>query len=84
MLNILHQFVQRSPLENIPSTDITTRWITQKCTELLWVSVLRVHIDVIEGFIVLHPCHKLHYFKTAGWKKSWIETAHAIVHEEFD
>lgn len=76
--------MQRSPLENVPSIVITTRQITQKCTESLWVSVLGVHVDVIESFIVLHPRHKLHYFKTAGWKKSWIETAHAIVREEFD
>lgn len=84
MASIPHQFVQRSPLENVPSTDITTRRITRRCTELLWVSVLGVHVDVIEDFVVLHPRHKLHYFKTAGWKKSWIETAHAIVREEFD
>ena len=35
-------------------------------------------------FLVLHPRHKLHYFKTAGWEKTWIETAKTIVREEFD
>jgi hypothetical protein len=38
----------------------------------------------IESFLVLHPRHKLHYFKTAGWEKTWIETAEMIVREEFD
>ena len=38
----------------------------------------------IDSLIVLHPCHKLHYFKTAGWQDEWIETAHNIVCEEFD
>lgn len=38
----------------------------------------------IDYSVVLHPRHKLHYFKTAGWEDSWIKTAHAIVREEFD
>jgi len=38
----------------------------------------------IDSFSVLHPCHKLHYFKTAGWEDEWINTVHNIVHEEFD
>jgi len=33
---------------------------------------------------VLHPRHKLNYFKKAGWEDSWIEAAHNIVHTEFD
>jgi len=33
---------------------------------------------------VLHSCHKLHYFKKAGWEDSWIEAARNIVHMEFD
>jgi DNA-dependent RNA polymerase auxiliary subunit epsilon len=40
--------------------------------------------DLIEHFTVLHPRHKLHYFKTAGWENTWIETARTIVREEFD
>lgn len=34
--------------------------------------------------LVLHPRHKLHYFKSAGWEDEWIETARSIVREEFD
>lgn len=33
---------------------------------------------------VLHPRHKLHYFKKAGWEETWIEAAHDIVRTEFD
>ncbi|KIM36394.1 hypothetical protein M413DRAFT_78168 [Hebeloma cylindrosporum] len=36
-----------------------------------------------DSFSVLHPRHKLHYFKTAGWEDGWIKTAHAIVRAEF-
>ena len=32
---------------------------------------------------VLHPRHKLHYFKKAGWEEGWIETARDIVRAEF-
>lgn len=34
--------------------------------------------------LVLHPRHKLQYFKTAGWEEAWIEAAKEIVHDEFD
>ena len=33
---------------------------------------------------VLHPHHKLHYFKKTGWKDSWIKTSLDIVHAEFN
>jgi hypothetical protein len=37
------------------------------------------HIQFIYGSncnsLVLHPRHKLHYFKKAGWEDDWIETA---------
>jgi hypothetical protein len=33
---------------------------------------------------VLHPRHKLQYFKTAGWEDEWVETARNIVRDEFD
>ena len=36
------------------------------------------------SWIVLHPRHKLAYFKTQGWEGDWIETAYNLVHEEFD
>jgi hypothetical protein len=33
---------------------------------------------------VLHPRHKLEYFKAAGWDQDWIDTAQDIVEAEFD
>jgi len=32
---------------------------------------------------VLHPRHKLTYFKKVSWETEWINTAEEIVHEEF-
>ena len=34
--------------------------------------------------VVLHPRHKLQYFRSAGWEAEWIETARKIVRDEFD
>ncbi|KAG2085570.1 uncharacterized protein F5147DRAFT_588943 [Suillus discolor] len=34
--------------------------------------------------MVLHPRHKLSYFKTAGWEAEWIQTASDLVRHEFD
>src|ERR1700678_135540 len=39
---------------------------------------------LIHYLLVLHPCHKLQYFKTAGWEEEWIEAAEEIVRDEFD
>ena len=39
------------------------------------------HLDLIA---VLHPRHKLDYFKKAGWEEEWIITAKKIVHDEFE
>jgi hypothetical protein len=33
---------------------------------------------------VLHPRHKLKYFKDAGWEQDWIDTAKDIVQAEFN
>jgi len=44
----------------------------------------RLTITFIYQVSVLHPRHKLHYFKTAGWEDAWIETARNIVQDEFD
>jgi hypothetical protein len=33
---------------------------------------------------VLHPRHKLQYFKDAKWEKEWIKEAKNIVREVFD
>jgi hypothetical protein len=34
-------------------------------------------------FIVLHPRHKLSYFKNAGWEDEWIDTAEALIRDEY-
>jgi len=41
-------------------------------------------MNFIDKLLVLHPRHKLHYFKSAGWQPEWIETARSIVRDEFD
>jgi len=46
-----------------------------------FISQVTIFIDQVS---VLHPRHKLHYFKTAGWEDTWIETARTIVQDEFD
>jgi hypothetical protein len=33
---------------------------------------------------VLHPRHKLRYFRDAGWKEDWIATAEKIVQDRFE
>lgn len=33
--------------------------------------------------LVLHPRHKLQYFRNAGWEDEWITRAKSIVREEF-
>lgn len=34
--------------------------------------------------VVLHPRHKLEYFRNAGWEKDWVDKAEKIVRDEFD
>jgi hypothetical protein len=33
---------------------------------------------------VLHPQHKLKYFKNAGWEDEWIDAAEDIVRAEYE
>jgi hypothetical protein len=33
---------------------------------------------------VLHPRHKLKYFKKHNWEEVWVNAASDIVHKEFD
>lgn len=35
-------------------------------------------------FLVLHPRHKLQYFKNAGWENYWIENTEEILRTQFD
>jgi len=40
--------------------------------------------DSLTISIVLHPHHKLEYFKLAGWEVEWIATTHQLVRDSFD
>ena len=39
---------------------------------------------IVIHLLVLHPRHKLDYFKKAGWKDEWITAARQIVRDEFE
>ncbi|KAF8551359.1 hypothetical protein OG21DRAFT_1418173 [Imleria badia] len=39
--------------------------------------------DVYRITMVLHPWHKLAYFKHAGWRQAWIDTTEELVHDTF-
>lgn len=38
----------------------------------------------LSTLLVLHPRHKLAYFKTAGWEDEWISAAEHIVRNELE
>ncbi|KAG1776193.1 hypothetical protein EV702DRAFT_971812, partial [Suillus placidus] len=40
--------------------------------------------EVYRITMVLHPCHKLSYFKAAHWEEDWIQTAKKLVCNTFD
>ncbi|KAI0040527.1 hypothetical protein FA95DRAFT_1502731 [Auriscalpium vulgare] len=40
--------------------------------------------EVYRMAMVLHPRHKLEYFKAANWDATWIQAAEAIVQEEYE
>ncbi|KIL00687.1 hypothetical protein PAXRUDRAFT_129217, partial [Paxillus rubicundulus Ve08.2h10] len=39
--------------------------------------------EVYHIALVLHPFHKLAYFKTVHWEDKWIETAEALVYDRY-
>ncbi|GBE88184.1 putative AC9 transposase [Sparassis crispa] len=41
------------------------------------------HSSVYRIAMVLHPTHKLDYFKHAGWEQQWIDMAEELVRDEF-
>ena len=51
---------------------------------MFFKSFLSFLILYMYDLLVLHPRHKLQYFKTAGWEEEWIEAAKEIVRVEFD
>jgi hypothetical protein len=77
-------FVPRLQLANKPSTGITIRQIIQRYLESQWVCIHHLYYLLTDYLVVLHPRHKLHYFRMAGWEDEWIETACTIVRDEFD
>ncbi|KIJ90219.1 hypothetical protein K443DRAFT_68183, partial [Laccaria amethystina LaAM-08-1] len=46
--------------------------------------IFKYFLSFLKLLLVLHPCHKLQYFKTAGWEEEWVDAAEQIVHNEFD
>jgi hypothetical protein len=40
-------------------------------------------ITIFSPQAVLHPRHKLAYFKAQGWEDAWIDTAHKIICDEY-
>ena len=67
-------------------TATTRSQIRRRCTASPWVhsSCSYLWALLILCQIVLHPCHKLTYFKTAGWEQEWIKTAKELVHDAFE
>jgi hypothetical protein len=55
-------------------------------TGLWWVSHCSYTLifSNINTILVLHPHHKLEYFKSAGWEDDWIATARNIVCLEYE
>jgi hypothetical protein len=50
--------------------------------------LILLYIDMVANnlsyFLVLHPRHKLQYFKDANWTPEWINAAHEIVKDEYE
>ena len=53
---------------------------------MLWVRYLETPllIYLIYFIPVLHPQHKLAYFKKAGWEVSWVKIAETLVRDRFE
>ena len=61
--------------------DSEVYWIAMS-TPVPFLSI--IYIFLIAIHLVLHPCHKLEYFKRNGWDEVLIQTARDIVQDEFD
>src|SRR5713226_5778481 len=67
-------------------TGTTRSQIRQRCTASPWVCHSYTYLQtlLIPCQSVLHPCHKLTYFKTAAWEQEWIETVKELVRDTFE
>ena len=68
---------------------ISTIWwlISQKCIKSQWVRFQYYFLTTLfwlTCLLVLHPHHKLNYFKKAKWDNEWIDMARQIVWDEFE
>lgn len=78
------QSVQVSDWPSALSIAITRSLTHPKPIALQWVRGLYVFLHIFTHFIVvLHPRHKLAYFRSAGWPQEWIHTAEKLVRTEF-
>jgi len=72
------------------STSTTHLQTIQKSIALPWVRFHHILILLFWQslthltFPVLHPCHKLWYFKVASWDEEWVNTAKDLVHKQFE
>lgn len=58
---------------------------SQTCIGSQWVrGLLGSSLSANKFHSVLHPHHKLNYFRNAGWPTDWITTAKKLVRDEFD
>lgn len=49
-----------------------------------WIYFVLIPSYVLNPFTVLHPHHKLKYFRRAGWKDDWILMVQKIIHKVFE
>ena len=47
------------------------------------LDILLLHLLILFDFSVLYPQLKLKYFQQCNWQKDWIDTAEAIVRDEY-
>lgn len=79
------QSVQVSDWPSALSIAITRSLTHPKPIALQWVRGLYffLHSIFTHFILVLHPRHKLAYFRSAGWPQEWIHTAEKLVRSEF-
>ena len=70
-VTILRRTIQKS---------IVSQWV---CLLLYNSKSIFTHFGVHPP-LVLHPRHKLKYFKTAGWEDDWVDAAETIVRDEYE